>query len=158
MKIYNLDPQSNQLVCEGLADPSPLEPGVWLVPAHATTVEPPAAQDGKTQHFLDGAWVYVDIPPPPPPPPVVPLTPLEQIRALEADKADDVAKIMRQGMLMQTVALAMDRPEAALVVTEEMTPEEAKAAVIDMLVATDPGFRLMYELEQQIAPLRAQIP
>jgi hypothetical protein len=86
-----------------------------------------------------------------------PLSPLEQIRALEAAKADGTAKIMRQGMLLQTVALAMARPDAAAL-TEGMTPEQAKDAVVAVLLATDPGFKLMYELEQAIEPLRALIP
>lgn len=84
-------------------------------------------------------------------------TPLEQIRALEAAKADDLAKVMRQGMLLQTVDIAMAKPEAAAL-TSGMTPAEARATVIAHLVATDPGFKLMYELEQAIEPLRAQIP
>ncbi len=84
-------------------------------------------------------------------------TPLEQIRALEAAKADDLAKVMRQGMLLQTVDIAMAKPEAAAL-TSGMTPEEARATVIAHLVATDPGFKLLYELEQAIEPLRAQIP
>lgn len=86
-----------------------------------------------------------------------PPTPLEQIRALEAAKADDVAKITRQALLMQTVAIALATPEAAAL-TAGMTPEQAKAAVTAYLVQTDPGFKLMWELEQAIEPLRAQIP
>lgn len=83
-------------------------------------------------------------------------SPLEQIRALEAAKADAVAKVTRQALLMQTVAIALARPEAAAL-TAGMTPPQAQAAVTAYLVATDPGFKLMYELEQEIEPLRALI-
>jgi hypothetical protein len=86
-----------------------------------------------------------------------PLSPLEQIRAIEAAKADDVAKVTRQVLLMQTVAIAMARPDAQAL-TDGMTPEQAQAAVTSLLVDTDPGFKLMFELEQAIEPLRAQIP
>lgn len=38
------------------ADPSPLEPGVWLYPAHTTTEPPPAAGAGTAAVRRDGAW------------------------------------------------------------------------------------------------------
>lgn len=95
------------------------------------------------------AWELSRVPAPP--------TPLEQIRALEAAKADDVAKVIRQALLMQTVAIALARPDA-VAMTAGMPAQHAQAAVIAQLVATDPGFKLMYELEQAIVPLRAQIP
>jgi hypothetical protein len=88
MNIYHYHPNTQQLIAAGVADPSPLEPGKWLVPAHATELEPPAEVEGKTRHFVGGQWVYQDIAQPqtPPPPP-----PLEgdallafQISALEA--------------------------------------------------------------------------
>ena len=43
--------------------PSPLEPGVWLIPAMATTIEPPKA-DGKIAKFSieSQEWCLVDIP------------------------------------------------------------------------------------------------
>lgn len=86
-----------------------------------------------------------------------PPTPLQQIRAIEASKAEDVAKVTRQALLMQTVAIALATPEAAAL-TSGMTPQDARAAVVAYLVATDPGFKLMYDLEQEIEPLRALIP
>lgn len=86
-----------------------------------------------------------------------PPTPLEQIRALEAAKSDDIAKITRQALILQTINLALARPEAAALI-EGKTPGEAQAIVAAVLCATDPGFKLIYELEQMIAPLRAQIP
>ena len=86
-----------------------------------------------------------------------PPTPLQQIRALEAAKADDVAKVTRQALLMQTITIALATPEAAAL-TVGMTAEQARAAVTAYLVQTDPGFKLMWELEQAIEPLRAQIP
>lgn len=83
-------------------------------------------------------------------------TPLDQIRALEAANSDSVARVTRQALLMQTVALALDKPEAQIL-TAEMSEEDAKNTIIQILLASDPGFKLMYELEQSIEPLRAQI-
>jgi hypothetical protein len=85
------------------------------------------------------------------------LSPLEQIRAIESAKADQTAKVMRQGMLLHTVSIAMARPDAQAL-TEGMTPEQAKAAVVSLLLATDPGFKLLHDLEQEIEPLRALVP
>jgi hypothetical protein len=101
-----------------------------------------------TQAELDA---IAALPPPPGP------TPLKQIRAIEAAKADDVAKVTRQALLMQTLTIALATPEAQAI-TAGMAPEQAKAAVTAYLVQTDPGFKLMWELEQAIEPLRAQIP
>lgn len=68
MKIYHYHPETLEYLGEGRADESPLEPGVWLIPAHATDTAPPAKVAGKTRHFEGGAWVLRDIPPPPAPP------------------------------------------------------------------------------------------
>ena len=62
MKIYNYTFDTGLYIGESLADESPLEPGKFLIPAHATTIAPPNAQDGKTINFENGAWVINDIP------------------------------------------------------------------------------------------------
>lgn len=41
MKIYNFHPVSGDFIQESIADESPLEPGVYLIPAHSTTIAPP---------------------------------------------------------------------------------------------------------------------
>lgn len=64
MKIFNYAPNTGLLFGESSADESPLEPGVWLIPANATTTQPPLAQAGKTIHFVNSVWVYQDIPTP----------------------------------------------------------------------------------------------
>jgi hypothetical protein len=86
-----------------------------------------------------------------------PPSPIDQIRALEATNADKVAKITRQALLMQTVAIALTTPEGQALAAG-MTQEQAKAAATAYLIQKDPGFKLMWELEQAIEPLRAQIP
>jgi hypothetical protein len=40
MKIYTYHPVTKIFVSESIADESPLEPGVYLIPAHATDIEP----------------------------------------------------------------------------------------------------------------------
>ena len=45
MKIYNYD-DNGIFINEGIADESPLEPGVFLIPAGSTTVKPLERKDG----------------------------------------------------------------------------------------------------------------
>lgn len=68
MKIYHYHPDTLAYLGESQADESPLEPGVFLIPAHATDTAPPAEVDGKTRHFELGAWVQRDVIAPPLPP------------------------------------------------------------------------------------------
>lgn len=56
---YNED---GYYIGETIAYESPLEPGVFLIPAQATEVEPPAATIGCWPRYLDGQWVLVEIP------------------------------------------------------------------------------------------------
>lgn len=63
MKIFHYDPATGFLCSEGLADPSPLEPGCWLVPAYATPFMPPDVDNGFVAAFIDGEWAVVSAPP-----------------------------------------------------------------------------------------------
>jgi len=49
------------------ADTSPLEPGVFLIPAGAVDAPPPKVQEGKRARYENGAFVFEDLPTPPPP-------------------------------------------------------------------------------------------
>jgi hypothetical protein len=81
MQIWHYDLDSGLLLGEGTADPSPLEPGVWLIPAHATTAAPPDPVADKNTIWDGAAWTLRDRPVPPEPhapvpepPPAVPST------------------------------------------------------------------------------------
>jgi len=68
MLVYHYDAQTGVYAnFSSEADPSPLEPGKWLVPAHATMLIPPAAPNPKKQLtvFRDGKWNIETIPVPP---------------------------------------------------------------------------------------------
>lgn len=54
--IYNYNAQTGEFISGCLADESPLEPGVFLLPAHATDVIPPATADRQVAVFFDGHW------------------------------------------------------------------------------------------------------
>jgi hypothetical protein len=57
--IYNFDPVGGAYVGASLADPSPLEEGVWLHPAWSTTIAPPPAGPQQTPVFVAGAWALI---------------------------------------------------------------------------------------------------
>lgn len=44
--IYQASPVTGEYVGRSTADPSPLEPGVWLIPSMATMQEPPETEEG----------------------------------------------------------------------------------------------------------------
>lgn len=84
MLVYHFDQVTGQHVGMSDADASPLEPGVYLIPAFATDKKPPVAPEGKFASFDGSKWALRDIPTPeqePEPEPVV-LTDDQRIAAL----------------------------------------------------------------------------
>ena len=69
MKIFHYHFETGVYLAQGKADESPLEPGVWLIPAHATNARPPkAAGENERVIWANGAWAVESIPPPEPEP------------------------------------------------------------------------------------------
>lgn len=72
MKIVYQTDATGHFVGEVVADKSPREVGVFLIPAGCVEVAPPAAITDHERVWYDGAWIQVPIPipetPPPPPP------------------------------------------------------------------------------------------
>jgi hypothetical protein len=60
-QIYNYDKDTFKYIGSSLADESPLEPGIFLIPAHATLDAPPANIEGKELYFENQQWVYKDV-------------------------------------------------------------------------------------------------
>lgn len=58
--VYHADPVTGLPVGSSPADASPLEPGEWLVPAHATLEAPPKLPAGFAAVLQDGEWVPVE--------------------------------------------------------------------------------------------------
>lgn len=59
MIVYTYDGTTGEYVGTETADESPNEPGVHLIPAHATATEPPKPRKGYVRVFRDGRWVSV---------------------------------------------------------------------------------------------------
>ena len=58
--ICNVHPVTAEFLGIGTADPSPLEPHVWLIPAHAYPCDPPAVQPGYVALKVPGdGWTQV---------------------------------------------------------------------------------------------------
>lgn len=75
-------------------------------------------------------------------------TPVEQIRALEAMYADAQAKLTRQSLL----ALALDKACA-----DPLAIGLTRDQVHNFLLAGDNGYAALWNLEQQVEVLRAQV-
>ena len=58
MKIYHYN-QYGYYCGQDVADESPLEPGVFLIPALATDQEPPVASKDQLVIFVDGVWTII---------------------------------------------------------------------------------------------------
>lgn len=61
MKIYHYHPETGVYLGDGVADESPLEPGVFHIPAHATSTPPLPPYADNLVVFRDGAWGYVHV-------------------------------------------------------------------------------------------------
>lgn len=60
MDIYNYHSDTKEYISKTVAVPSPLEPGVYLVPACASTLAPPEPQEGMAIVFEGDAWGLVE--------------------------------------------------------------------------------------------------
>lgn len=56
MDIYHYHSVTGEYLGTSQAMPDPLEPGRFLIPAHATEIAPPAAGEHEVSVFEDGAW------------------------------------------------------------------------------------------------------
>ncbi|NEO87738.1 MAG: hypothetical protein F6J87_26290 [Spirulina sp. SIO3F2] len=74
MKIYHYG-LDGHFVGEGIADPSPLQPEQWLIPARATAQQPPSTKAGERARFVEGEWRIEPLPEPTEPPLEIPVSP-----------------------------------------------------------------------------------
>jgi hypothetical protein len=63
MQVYQTDFEGI-FVGAVIADPSPLEPDVWLIPAGCVEVAPPEYSEKQLARWVNGAWVIENVPAP----------------------------------------------------------------------------------------------
>lgn len=130
--VYQLD-DDGFLVGQTVADESPLEPGVFLIPRGCIEIAPLPLLEGKHQKFLNGAFEYVDAPPPPETPPQEPtepaITPLQFIERFT--QAEQLA-IVTAAMSSAELRLWYDKLMAA---QEVVFSDPRLPAGLDALVA-----------------------
>lgn len=61
MLVYSYNATTGEFTGSSEADESPLEPGVFLLPANSTEIAPPSDQAGFIRRFSAGAWGYVPV-------------------------------------------------------------------------------------------------
>lgn len=64
MRVYHYHPETSVFTGTTDANPSPLERGVFLLPANATFVAPPECPEGFYLVFGDYEWMLMEIPKP----------------------------------------------------------------------------------------------
>lgn len=60
MKIYNYDPETFELISEGLADINPLSPNEFILPQFSTSIAPPEIDEHQIPVFINLEWVLID--------------------------------------------------------------------------------------------------
>ena len=111
MDVYHYNAITKAYTYTSPADLSPLEQGVFLIPANATTVAPPAtAPDGMHAVWTGSVWELQTIPTPPAPtPPAITektYTPAEHRAAAYRTAADPVFFKWQRGEATQADWLA----------------------------------------------------
>jgi hypothetical protein len=100
MKVYTYDRETGFFLGESQADPSPMEPGKFLIPAFSTERKPPAETEEGIPAFdrVKGKWKLVPRP----------VAAVEEVAVAEA--TPDAIDAMRAGIrtMLNAVAVAQD--------------------------------------------------
>jgi hypothetical protein len=144
MHIFHFHPETGIYLGPGLADPSPLEPGVHLIPAHSTTVPPAPAPEGTQRQWTGEEWMLVDIPEPPAPPETPePHTPAPDFRGfLDAVVVGPLyQKVLEQSVTSPAVNVAFTRAMGALILAATGKPnivalQSGLAALLEAMTLT----------------------
>lgn len=132
MQIYHYDPTTFDFIAPGMADRSPLEEDVYLIPAHATEVAPPEFDPSThTCRFIDGGWAVAEIPQPEPEPQSVPPT-LDDVKAIKLTKlAEKRYEVETGGITVGGINVKTDRESQATLTGAWVTVQINPTALID---------------------------
>jgi hypothetical protein len=116
MQIYHYHPETGEYIGTGTADVSPLEPGVWLVPANATQVIPPLPTAGKVRRWTGTVWALVDAPAQPLDPEYTPS--FAELVAAKMDRINEAKNVALDGGFMHDGTLFDSDTKARLAYLE----------------------------------------
>lgn len=85
-KIVSAVDADGYFVGPTIADESPLEPGVFLLPAYSVDIAPPVVPAGQRAKLAGKKFVFENLPVPDPAPPIVPPTDEEVAEAVRAKR------------------------------------------------------------------------
>lgn len=88
------------------ADESPLEPGVWLIPAGCVEVPPPTIPAGNLARWVGDAWVLETVPAPSDPPAAAEPDPASSVPNT-ISRRQCAAELFAEGLITGTEAIAM---------------------------------------------------
>ena len=105
---YSFNPETRVYTGTIPIQESPLEPGVWLLPANVTTTPPPDVGVGQVPAWIDGQWVSIPNPLPQSPP-------IEDRRSLMiVTRFQALAALLEAGKLSQAEAYFADPETPAI--------------------------------------------
>lgn len=152
MKIVYQTDATGRFLGETLADPSPLERGVYLIPAGCVEVAPPEPLAGHEAVWQGSAWAQVELPtpeapPPPPPPGPAALNKTQWSFLLDVtgfrDAVDAALAALPKATLQERItwagmkAVAYDSPEFDQGVTLMLAAQVRAMAIPGLTVPTD---------------------
>lgn len=141
MRIFNYHPVTGKFLGESVAEESPLEPGVFLVPAYATPIEPPATAEGQADFFVNGEWVVLD--------------------DAVAGSGSPIPVSQREQILLQIEAIERETLMNRAVREFMLIASEERAAGLGMtaeqLYAANIAYRRVKDTDNRIAALRGQL-
>jgi hypothetical protein len=142
MLVYNYAPETGEYLGTSEAHESPLEPGVYLVPACATTTAPPDAQTGCARCWNGSDWAQV-----------------EDHRGQTVYASDGTAlTIATLGAIPGGCTATAPQADPNAAIDAQIVALEATQTLRRMrdAVTSDEGRAWLTSLEAQIAGLRAQ--
>lgn len=133
MLVYNYDSNTGSFTGMSVADPSPLEPGVWLIPACATSIAPPDFNSTtQTCRWNGDEWIVADIvidEPEEPEPPTVE----ERIALLQATYDSDLQQLQR-AWLAALIADGAGEAARQAAIKQQMADLEAQLEIDIMAI------------------------
>lgn len=133
MLVYCFNPTTKVYTGSTWADESPLEPGVFLIPAHSTATPPPAAPQGLQAVWDGDSWELEAAPAPPPEP--EPVFPARYISDRQFYQQLAVAEIITQNEALAAVKVG-EIPTALSTFLDALSPGDRFAAEMLLSGAT----------------------